>query len=375
MNVLQPSCTVATGTISITSSTSGITFSFDGGAFLSYPVGGFTTTAGTHSISAQNSNGCVPSVLNNIIVNLQPTSPSVSLSASAITCFGGTSTLTVVASGGVLPYEYSLDGGAFQSTNLFTVSEGTLSVTVKDANGCRGSNNTTITQPTAIIASLSSGLIACNGGNALLTAQATGGSGAFEYSLNNGTFQTSNIFNVVAGVYTARVRLLANQLCTATTTALTVVQPSVLKTTALALPINYCGGTTVVKVEATGGRLPYTGIGNFIKGPDKWNFTITDANGCIATSEVLILPPGCVDLKVFPNPAQDFITVNHSEAQAEAFIQILGINGALILSKAVSQNTFITTLDINRLASGVYLLVYVNEGKRKEIKFIKNNSK
>jgi Secretion system C-terminal sorting domain/SprB repeat len=375
VNVLQPSCTVATGTIFITSTTSGITFSFDGGPFLSYPVGGFTTTAGTHSIAAQNSNGCAPSVINNIIVNPQPTSPSVSVSASAITCFGGNSTLTVVTSGGVLPYQYSLNGGAFQASNLFTVSAGIFSITVKDVNGCTGSNNTTVTQPTAIIASLSSGSIACNGGNTLLTVQATGGTGAFEYSLNNGAFQTSNTFNVVAGVYTASVRLLANQLCTATTTALTVVQPNVLKTTALALPISYCGGTTVVKVEATGGRLPYTGIGNFIKGPGKWNYTITDANGCIATTQVLILPPGCVDLKVFPNPAQDFITVNHSEALAEAFIQILGINGALILSKAVPQNTFITNLDINRLASGTYLLVYVNEGKRKEIKFIKNNTK
>ncbi len=375
VNVLQPSCTVATGTILITSPTSGITFSFDGGPFLSYPVGGFPTTAGTHSIAAQNSNGCIPSLLNNIIVNLQPSSPTASVSASAITCFGGTSTLTVVASGGVLPYQYSLNGGVYQTANTFTVPAGTYSLIIRDANGCTGSSSTIVTQPTAITASLTAGLVACNGGNTILTVQATGGSGAFEYSLNNGAFQTSNTFNVVAGVYTARVRLLANQSCLATTTALTIVQPNILKTTASALPISYCGGTTVVKVEATGGKLPYTGIGNFIKGPGKWNYTITDANGCTATTDVLILPPGCVDLKVFPNPAQNYITVNHSEALEEAVIQIFGMNGTLVLSKAVPQNTFITTVDINRLASGTYLLVYINEGERKERKFIKNNTK
>ena len=375
VNVLQPSCTVTTGTIFITSPTSGITFSFDGGPFLSYPFVGFTTIAGTHSIAAQNSNGCIPSVLNNIIVNPQPASPTTSVSASAITCFGGNSTLTVVASGGVLPYQFSLNAGVYQTANTFTVLAGTYSVIVKDANGCTGSSNTSVIQPTAITASLSSGLIACNGGNTILTVLATGGSGAFEYSLNNGAFQTNNTFNVVTGIYSARVRLLANQSCTATTTALTVLQPNVLKATALALPINYCGGTTVVKVEATGGRLPYTGISNFIKGPGKWNYTVTDANGCTATTEVLVFPPGCVDLKVFPNPAQNYITVNHSEALAEAVIQIFGINGALVLSKTVPQNTFITTVDINRLASGTYLLTYVNYGERKEVKFIKNNTK
>ncbi len=376
VNILQPTCSIATGTITVTSATAGITFSFDGGAFTAYPVGGFTTSAGTHSIAVQNSNGCTPTILNNIIVNPQPASPTAVATATAITCFGGNSTLSVVASGAVLPYQYSLNGGAYQTSNTFTVTAGTYFVTVKDANGCTGnSSNVIITQPTVIAASITTAAIACNGGNTTLTVQATGGIGAYEYSLNNGAFQASNIFNVVAGTYTARVRLQANQSCSASSAATILSQPSILKATASALAINNCGGTTTVKVEATGGKLPYTGTGNFVKGPGKWNYVVTDANGCTSSTELTILPPGCVDIQVFPNPAQNNITVNHSEALAQSTIQIFAMNGALVLSKTVPQNSFITNIDVSKLASATYLLVYVSGNERKEVKFIKTNLK
>ncbi len=374
--IIQPTCTVATGTISITSPTTGITFSFDGGPFVTYPLGGYTTTAGIHSVAAQNGNGCTPSVLNNIIVNPQPASPTAVATASAITCFGSNSAITVVASGAVLPYEYSLNGGAYQTANTFAVTAGTYFVTVKDANGCTGnSSNVIIVQPTAIAATINTGSIACNGGNTALTVLATGGFGAYEYSLNNGVFQTNNIFNVIAGTYTARVRLIANPSCSASSNATVLAQPSILKATTTALPISYCGGTTTVKVEATGGNFPYTGTGNFIKSPGKWNYVVTDARGCTSSSEVLILAPGCVDIQVFPNPAQNNISVNHSEAMAESTIQIFAMNGALVLSKKVSLNAFITTVDVSRLAGGTYLLVYVSGNERKEIKVIKSNLK
>jgi Secretion system C-terminal sorting domain len=375
VTVTQPTCTVATGTIIVTSPTTGITFSLDGGAFVTYPAGGFVTTAGTHTLAAQNSNGCTPSITNNIIVTVQPTSPTGVASATAITCFGSTTTLSVVAANGTSPYQYSLNSGAFQTVNTFTVAAGTYTVNIKDANGCTGNtNNLIITQPAAITASITANAIACNGGNALLTVLATGGVGTLEYSLNSGNFQTSNTFTVPAGTYTARVRSVNNPSCLTTTTSTVLIQPTLLKAVATALAINQCGGTTNVKVEGTGGKLPYTGIGNFAKGAGNWSFSITDANGCTATTDINILPPGCVEVRFFPNPAQNNITINHSAAEPGASIQIFELNGALVLSKSIAPNSFFTRLDVRRLASGTYTLVYINGTQRQEKKFIKTNN-
>jgi Secretion system C-terminal sorting domain/SprB repeat len=377
LNVLQPTCTIATGTITVTSPTAGLTFSFNNGTFGPYPSTGYTASPGIYTIAVQNTSGCAPAITNNIIVNPQPTSPSVLISATPITCFGSSTILTANGSGGILPYQYSLNAGAFQLGNTFPTNAGTYSVVIKDANGCTGSSNSLIiTQPTQIAASISANAIACSGGNTTLTVVATGGTGAYEYSLNNGTtYQSSNIFSVVAGTYTAKVRLIANQTCTANTSNFTVLQPDSLKASSSALAINKCGGTTEVKVVGVGGKLPYSGTGNFVKGPGNWSFLVTDANGCTATTKVTILPPGCVDISVFPNPAQNIITINHAKAELESTMQIFAMNGALVISKSVPQNTFKTTIDVSRLASATYVLVYVSGKERKEIKFIKTNTK
>ena len=45
-------------------------------------------------------------------------------------------TIELVATGGTSPYTYSKDAVNFQQSNKFDVELGTISVTVKDANGC-----------------------------------------------------------------------------------------------------------------------------------------------------------------------------------------------------------------------------------------------
>ena len=169
------------------------------------------------------------------------------------------------------------------------------------------------------------------------------------------------------------MRLITNPTCSATTNSLTISQPSLFKASSSAIPIYYCGGSTVAKVVATGGTMPYTGTGDFVKGPGKWSFIVTDAKGCTATTEVTIVPPGCMDLRVSPNPAQNLITVNHSSALPAAAIQIYSTNGTLVLNKSVQQNAFVSMIDISALASDIYLLVFTNGKERKEIKFVKTH--
>ncbi len=372
VNVFQPTCTVATGTINITSSTTGLIFSLDGGVYAIYPPGGYITGTGSHTLTAQNVSGCI-SAITNVVVNLPPVPPTVSASAGTISCFGGTTTLTVDVLGGSAPFEYSLNGGAaFQPGNTFTVTAGSYTVIVRDANLCTATTNTVIvTQPTVITASVSNGIIVCNAGTTTLVISTAGGTAPYEYRLNGGAYQGNNSFIVGAGAYTITVR--DANLCTATS-SITVTQPGVFSASSTARRITQCGGTTEVIVAVSGGTAPYTGTGTFTRGPGTFIFPVTDARGCTTNTEITIEAPGCMNLRVYPNPAGNSLNINHSIAEPGAVMQVFSTNGALVLSKSVSQNTFLTTIDISRLAAGIYIAVFINGSDKKSIFFEKGVS-
>lgn len=60
--------------------------------------------------------------------------------------------ITVTASGGVAPYTYSLNGGNFQSSNVFSnLGAGTYYAAVKDALGCTITNNPASADPSVYV--------------------------------------------------------------------------------------------------------------------------------------------------------------------------------------------------------------------------------
>lgn len=375
VSITHPTCTIATGEIVVVSDTAApLTFSFNGAPFSSYPVNGFTANAGIHTLAVQNLSGCAPTVLNNIVINPQPQTPIVTASATTISCSGDYSTITVSATGGVLPYEFSLNDTIYQPSNLFFVPSGSYIITIKDSNGCSNKSDTIfLAEPLPISGTVVATPITCHGDSSTLTITAIGGVGAYEYSLNNGSYQSSNIINVPAGDYTIDIRLKDNAACSAEESPkISIEQPEKLVIIASYEAIKYCGDNTMIKISANGGKPPYTGLGDFIKGPGVWTFTIVDTNGCSVTSEITLLPPGCVELNVYPNPAMNSISIDHSAAISKgATFQIIADNGAKLLSQKVKENSFYSTIDISSLSRGVYLLVYINGNEIKVAKFTK----
>jgi hypothetical protein len=120
------------------------------------------------------------------------------ISAGTISCFGGTTSVNVTASGGVLPYT---------GIGLFNVKAGTHTYIVTDAQGFKDTVSTTITEPKAIASSLTSGTISSTGGTTTIQVSTTGGTTPYSYSLNNLTFQSSNTFyGIAAGSYTVTTK-------------------------------------------------------------------------------------------------------------------------------------------------------------------------
>ena len=187
------------------------------------------------------------------------------VTAPAISCFGGTSTVTVTATGGVAPYTGT---GTFSS-----IKAGTYTYTVKDAAGTSNAATVTVTQPAAALAATAAvGTITVAGGTTTAVVSATGGTAPYT---------GSGTFTLKAGTYNYTVKDLNN--CSSVVT-FNIADPStvVLKAAAPAsATINCFGSTASVTVSATGGKAPYTGTGTFSasagKGSLKLNHTTNAA--------------------------------------------------------------------------------------------------
>lgn len=130
------------------SGSSGFSFSLNGGTFQS--SGTFSNLgAGNYTITAKNSSNCSASKSVTLIAQNNCTGVTINITSSTTAntpCTGsGTGSITVSNTGGVAPFTFSLDGTAFQSSNVFSnVNSGTHSVFVKDANGCTGNANVVV---------------------------------------------------------------------------------------------------------------------------------------------------------------------------------------------------------------------------------------
>ncbi|MCO6149573.1 hypothetical protein [Flavobacterium sp. NRK1] len=151
------------------------------------PAGGSNATAsglsaGSYTVTVTDANGCTVTATANIT---QPTSAvSGTTVVTNLTCNGAnTGAINLTPTGGTGPYTFNW-GGGITTEDRTGLAAGSYSVTITDDNGCTGIVNATVTQPTAITASITSQTnVACNGGaNGSATVTATGGTGTLTYS-------------------------------------------------------------------------------------------------------------------------------------------------------------------------------------------------
>ncbi|MHA8067631.1 hypothetical protein V7S76_13235, partial [Aquirufa sp. ROCK2-A2] len=295
-SVIQPTCSVATGTITLVNT--GINtdeYSLDGTNYQSSPA--FTgITAGTYTARIRNANGCL-SDTTNVVIGAQPTSPSTPIvTITQPTCNVSTGTITVAASG-INTDQYSLDGTNYQSGRVFTqVNPGIYSITIKSITGCVSTATTdtvnaqpntpatpivTITQPT------------CNVSTGTITVAASGVN-TDQYSIDGTNYQSGRVFTQVnPGIYSITIKSITGCVSTATTDTVNA-QPNTPATPIVTITQPTCNVSTgTITVAASGVNTDQYSLDgtNYQSGrvftqvnPGIYNITIKSITGCVSTA-------------------------------------------------------------------------------------------
>lgn len=183
-------------TISASGGAAPYTYSIDGANFQSSDS--FTgLIAGSYTITVRDVNSCLYTELLTIS---EPDELSASAKSKDVLCNGeANGTITVTGSGGTSPYEYSMDGNTFQTSDSFSgLVAGNYTISTKDANSCTATEIATIAEPNAL------SLSASFDGQVSLTA--TGGTAPYTYSSDGAVFQIETIFILPNGEYTFTVK-------------------------------------------------------------------------------------------------------------------------------------------------------------------------
>jgi hypothetical protein len=265
-------------------------------------------SANTYTITATDQNGCTtttqipvtePSPLQ--ITNIATTNP---------TCVpGNDGSLTISATGGTTNYQYSINGGALQTSNAFNnLGSGVYTIQVTDANGCTTNSTQNISAPNAPTFTTSTFTdVSCNGGtDGTITVQTTGGTNPINYNLQptNQTNLSGSFTNLAANTYTVTATDLNG--CSVQT-QLTIGEPSILSwTSAISTDIT-CNGVSdgTITSQATGGTgaISYTlqptnqtnTTGSYSNlSANTYTITATDQNGCTTTTQVTISEPSAL---------------------------------------------------------------------------------
>ena len=335
----------ADGTITVTATdgTAGYNVSWTGpvngapaGTEIASSGGNYTITGvsnGSYTVTITDLNGCTTTTTSTIT---QPVSLTASATNTAALCNGSADgTITVTSTNGTPAYNVSWAGpvnGNPAGTEIGTsggnytitgASAGTYTITVTDLNGCTATTTSTITEPVLLTATATNTSVLCNGGTTgSVSATATNGTAPYnmswagpvtgdpagtEIALSGGNYSVNN---APAGLYTITITD-ANGCVTTTTT--TIIEP-VLLTAAAANTGALCNGSSdgTVTGTAIGGATPYDmswagpNTGNpagteinadggsyTVNGAPAGSYTLTmtDANGCTATTTTNLAQP------------------------------------------------------------------------------------
>jgi hypothetical protein len=275
---------------------------------------------------------------------------------------------------------YSLDGGEPQAGATFAgLLGGLYSIAATDSLGCSDTVEVSIAGPTEVLLIVFATNVDCYGDtDGELSAEASGGTGDLNYTLDGEAAESGLFTGLAAGSYSVGVSD-ANS-CSATI-EIDITEPEELLVTVDAvvdpsfeaidgtIDITATGGTGAYTFDWTGPDATYDT--EDLSGLDEGTYTleVTDENGCIATAEAALTDIAVGDMAVdfavqcVPNPSTGFLFLTVNQPVNAANIQVFDAAGRLVWSASSTSIVETFQMDLSALSTGVYQ-VRLTDGSR-----------
>ncbi len=364
----------------------GFTFAWSGPAgFTSNAASISGLAAGDYAVTITDANGCVSQ--ENFTLNapdaLAATTDLSDYNGSNVSCMGNSDgTIDLSIMGGTVPVtvEWTApDDFTSDATELTGLATGIYTATITDANGCELIEIVTLIGPDPIAIDLSISVfeggtnVSCAGAaDGAVGLVVIGGTGPYTYSWTDGLgFVSSDpdISGLAPGTY--QVIVTDANGCT-TSDEVTLEAPDPIDIVGLVSELNgsnvSCDGATDGSITLTvnGGTAPYDyswsngadtqDPGNL--GADTYEVTVTDANGCVATSIWTLSAPDAVSVAatVLLQPG-GFGTTCHGAADGSITTTIAGGTLPYTILWNGPNGFSANTADITDLQAGGYQLI------------------
>lgn len=344
--------------------------------------------AGSHTVTVKDHNGCT------VNVPVSVTQPAENLRidlvvADDVSCYNAADGLiSITAAGGTPAYQYSVNqGSTYQSSPNFNgLSGGTFNISVRDANGCTVSETAQIDEPSTPLMLNVNGIsnVVCeNDTTGSVSVLGSGGTSPYLYFLDGQSGQLSGLFTgLTAGTYNVLVKDLNACIYSMD---ITIEAANFLPTVDFSYQV---AGQSVAFTNLSTGGLSHTwyfgdGTTSTVTSPThlysnagQYTVKLVGLNDCgkdsviknISTVTIGIDETENISTVIYPNPANDRITLNFSSKDVTDFVivNLLGLDGRILFSQKyiVNGNQFIQTFSTAQFSEGIYVLELITDKTR-----------
>ncbi|MDB5246463.1 MAG: hypothetical protein JWQ40_857 [Segetibacter sp.] len=253
---------------------------------------------GNYSVVVTDANGCQKP--DEIIVTTGTALTATTDKVTNVSCFGGSNGSATIVASGTAPYTYTWSNGASGAT-VSNLAAGKYTVTVKDDKGCTTPVNVDITEPAALVTTMTTKESSCGNSNGEASVAVSGGTGPYTYAWTPGNSTGATISNLAPGNYSV---VVTDANGCQKRDEVTVNGASALQITGITKSDILCNGSNTGTATATvlNGTAPYRyswvkdGI-NYANpilkdvSAGEYLLTVTDEAKCTATGTVTITEP------------------------------------------------------------------------------------
>jgi large repetitive protein len=257
-------------------------------------------TAGNYTVYITDANNCTTSSA--VSVTQPAVLTALGGTLANVSCFNGNNGVARVTPGGGTPgYTYSWLPSGGNGATASSLTAGTYTVIVADANGCTAISTANITQPPALTlgAPVVANVSCFNGNNGSASVNPGGGSPGYSYSWSPSGGNGITASNLTAGTYTVTV---TDANSCSITTSTTVTQPLALTAIGSTITNVLCFGGNDGSVSVTPGdgtpgysylwsASSQTGQTATGLASGSYTVTVTDANNCTVTATATVSQP------------------------------------------------------------------------------------